>query len=74
MPLGRRLDKLQQDLTVPASALGRSPDHPFYVALNALQSDAQFDKHVEDLCAPLYREGGRPSVPPSVYFRMLFVG
>ena len=59
---------------VPTSALPRSPGHPFYVALNALLSDAQFDNYVEDLCAPLYREGGRPSIPPGVYFRMLFVG
>ena len=42
---------------VPTSALPRSPGHPFYVALNALLSDAQFDNYVEDLCAPLYREG-----------------
>ena len=74
MALGRRRDKFQQELMVPTSALPRSPGHPFYVALNALLSDAQFDKYVEDLCAPLYREGGRPSIPPGVYFRMLFVG
>ena len=59
---------------VPTSALPRSPGHPFYVALNALLSGAKFDKYVEDLCEPLYRDGGRPSIPPGVYFRMLFIG
>src|SRR4029079_13053173 len=32
------------------------------------------DAYVEGLCEPLYRDGGRPSVPPGVFFRMLFVG
>ena len=59
---------------VPTSALPRSPGHPFYVALNKLLGEAKFDAYVEALCEPLYREGGRPSVPPGVFFRMLFVG
>jgi transposase len=52
----------------------RSPGHPFYVALNKLLVEAKFDAYVEGLCEPLYREGGRPGVPPGVFFRMLFVG
>ena len=59
---------------IPTSALPRSPGHPFYVALNGLLAEAKFDAYVEDLCAPLYREGGRPSIPPGVFFRMLFIG
>ncbi len=59
---------------VPTSALPRSPGHPFYAALNKLLAEARFDSYVEDLCAPLYGEGGRPSIPPGVYFRMLFIG
>lgn len=59
---------------VPTSALPRSPGHPFYAALNKLLAEAKFDAYVEDLCEPLYREGGRPSIPPGVYFRMLFIG
>ena len=59
---------------VPTSSLPRSPGHPFYVALNKLLAEAKFDEFVEKLCAPLYSEGGRPSIPPGVYFRMLLVG
>jgi transposase len=74
MALGRRRDRFQQELMVPTSALPRSPGHPFYVALNKLLAEAKFDAYVEDLCAPLYRDGGRPSIPPGVFFRMLFIG
>jgi len=35
---------------------------------------AGFDAKVEALCAPFYKSGGRPSIPPGVYFRMLFIG
>jgi transposase len=59
---------------VPTSALPRSPGHPFYVALNKLLTEAKFDEYVEGLCAPLYKDGGRPSIPPGVFFRMLFIG
>ena len=59
---------------VPTSALPRSPGHPFYAALNKLLAEAKFDAYVEGLCEPLYRDGGRPSIPPGVFFRMLFIG
>ena len=74
MALGKRRRNLQQELMVPTSALPRSPGHPFYVALNHLLTEAGFDTYVEDLCAPLYKESGRPSIPPGVFFRMLFIG
>src|SRR5688572_21465465 len=74
MALGRRRERFQQELMVPTSALPRSPGHPFYVALNKLLAEAKFDEYVEQLCAPLYQDGGRPSIPPGVFFRMLFVG
>lgn len=73
MALGRR-QGVQQELMVPTSALPRSPGHPFYVALNRLLQEAKFDEYVEGLCEPLYKEGGRPSIPPGVFFRMLFIG
>lgn len=59
---------------VPTSALPRSPGHPFYMALNKLLAEAKFDAYVEGLCEPLYRESGHPSIPPGVFFRMLFIG
>jgi len=74
MALGRRREKFQQELMVPTSALPRSPGHPFYVALNKLLAEAKFDEYVEGLCEPHYEDGGRPSIPPGVFFRMLFVG
>lgn len=46
----------------------------FYVALNKLLAEAKFDAYVEGLCEPLCRDGGRPGIPPGVFFRMLFVG
>ncbi len=37
-------------------------------------SEAGFDGFVEELCKPFYADGGRRSIPPGVYFRMLLVG
>lgn len=74
MALGKRRSK-QQELLVPTTSLPRSPGHPFYKKLNELLQAAGFDEHAESLCAPFYAERrGRPSIPPGVYFRMLFVG
>jgi transposase len=73
MALGKRRAK-QQELLVPTTGLPRSPGHPFYSKLNELLAGAKFDHHVESLCEPYYKEGGRPSIPPGAYFRMLLVG
>jgi transposase len=65
----------QPEMWVAASELPRSPGHTFYDKLNRLLAEADFDRRCEELCAPYYAEGtGRPSIPPGVYFRMLFVG
>jgi transposase len=75
MSMGRRQVEQQHDLRVPLSALPRSPGHPFYDQLNRLLAEADFDRHVEDLCQPYYAVGvGRPSLPPGLYFRMLLIG
>jgi transposase len=50
------------------------PGHPFYSKLNAVLAETGFDEFVEKLCAPYYKDGGRPGIPPGVYFRMLFIG
>ena len=74
MALGRREAK-QTGMWVAATELPRSPGHGFYEKLNRLLADAEFDRQVEDLCRPYYDdEVGRPSIPPGVYFRMLFIG
>jgi transposase len=73
--MGRWQAELQADLWVPTIALPRSPGHVFYDKLNQLLAEADFDRYVEDLCQPYYVDGaGRESIPPGVYFRMLFVG
>lgn len=73
MSLGRRQDE-QKPIWVATQELPRSAGHPFYARLEGLLREAEFDRQVEDLCAPHYKDGGRPSIPPGVYFRMLFVG
>jgi transposase len=60
---------------VAAASLPRSPGHVFYEKLNAVLEAGGFDRFVEELCERHYAEDvGRPSIPPGVYFRMLFVG
>jgi transposase len=74
MAMGRRRKK-QADLFIASQDLPSSPGHPFYRKLNMLLGEAGFDSYVEALCQPYYDAAwGRPSVPPGVYFRMLFVG
>lgn len=65
---------MQEELFVASAELRKGPGHPFYTKLNMVLSEAGFDAFVEALCAPHYREGGRPGIPPGVYFRMVFVG
>ena len=73
MALGKR--KPQQDeLFIPTAKLSTGPGHPFYSKLNEVLGKAQFDEYVEQLCAPYYKDGGRPGIPPGVYFRMLLIG
>ena len=74
MALGRRKGK-QESLWIPGKDLPRSAGHPFYVALEKVLVAGDFDRVVEDLCAEHYaKRQGRPSIPPGMYFRMLFVG
>src|SRR5258708_32171455 len=73
MALGKR--KPQQDeLFIPTAKVATGPGHPFYAKLNAVLAEAGFDDFVERLCAKYYKDGGRPGIPPGIYFRMLFVG
>jgi transposase len=76
MSMGKREDK-QQPLWVAARELPRSEGHRFYGKLNELLREAEFDRQVEALCRRFYEAdgtGGRPSIPPGVYFRLLFIG
>jgi transposase len=73
MALGRRKPQ-QSDLFIPTAHLATGPGHPFYTKLNQVLADAGFDTFVEQKCAPYYKQGGRPGIPPGVYFRMLLIG
>ncbi|MBG89608.1 MAG: DDE transposase, partial [Verrucomicrobiales bacterium] len=48
--------------------------HPFYNQLNQVLEEGGFDPFLEELCAPHYKLGGRPGIPPGVCFGMLFIG
>jgi transposase len=76
MSMGRREDR-QTPMWLAGPELARSPGHRFYEKLNDLLREADFDRGVEQLCAPYFEadnKPGRPSIAPGVYFRMLFVG
>jgi transposase len=76
MAMGKRKPR-QESLFVPTDQLAQSPGHPFYQKLNALLDEAGFDRWVEARCQSYYEheeKRGRKSVPPGVYFRMLFIG
>ena len=71
--LGRRGSR-DGSMWIATSELPRSPGHPFYRKLNELLDEAGFDRFVEGACSAHYAKPGRRSIPPGVYFRMLFVG
>ena len=73
MSLGKRKAK-QEELFIPTAKLASGPGHPFYTKLNEVLARAGFDEFVEQLGTPYYKEGGRPGIPPGVYFRMLLIG
>src|SRR5450755_4181264 len=76
MAMGKRGSR-QESLFIATDQLAQSPGHPFYQRLNALLAEAGFDQWVEQRCREYYEQDeprGRKSIPPGVYFRMLFVG
>lgn len=75
MGMGRRKQQVQEEFWIATDSLPDVPQHIFYEKLNALLAEAGFDDFVEKLCEPYYAANvGRGSIPPGVYFRMLFVG
>ena len=75
MAMGESKRERQADLWIAGDALPRTPGHPFYEQLNGVLGERGFDAFVEGACAPYYAEKlGRPSLPPAVYFKMLFIG
>jgi transposase len=75
MSMGRRPTEEQGEFWLPTANLPQSPGHVFYDKLNGLLRQSGFDSYVESLCKQYYADGaGRESIPPGIYFRMLFVG
>lgn len=75
MAMGKRAMEEQGALWIAATDLPRSAGHPFYQQVNLILDAAGFDRFVEERCRPFYAEQvGRPSLPPTVYFRMLLIG
>ena len=78
MAMGQWWDEgVQGELFLTSADFPPSPGHAFYDKLNSLLREAGFDPFVERTCRSFYdngAKGGRPSVAPGVYFRMLFVG
>lgn len=74
MSIGKRKKPKQQPLWIAHNVLASNSGHPFYTKLNRLLDDDGFDTWIEGECTPYFADGGRPSIPPGVYFRMLFVG
>jgi transposase len=75
MAMGRTHKERQETLWVETGALPSTPGHPFYEKVAALLAKHGFEAMVEGECAQYYADGvGRPSVPPVVYFKALFVG
>ena len=73
MALGKRSSK-QPELFFSATQIVAGPGHPFYSKLNDVLHKAGFDGYVEQLCGEYYKKGGRPGIPPGVYFRMVLIG
>jgi transposase len=74
MAIGKKEKIRQNPMWIPHTAVARTPGHPFYKTLNHILDKEHFDEWLEGLCEPYFRRGGRPSIPPGVYFRMLMVG
>jgi transposase len=74
MAIGIKEKTRQKPMWIPHTAVARTPGHPFYKALNQILDKERFDEWLEGLCEPYFRSGGRPSIPPGVYFRMLMIG
>ena len=74
MALGRRRRERQDSFWVSADRLGSGPRNAFYDRLNQLLDEIDFDRKLEQAAKPYYQSAGRKSIPPGVYFRMIFIG
>ena len=74
MAMGKR-KSIEPPLFLTCNDLPQSEGHPFYVMVNRVLAESEFDRYVEGACQKFYADKmGRPSVAPGVYFRMLLIG
>lgn len=64
----------QGEFWIETQNLAKVPGHPFYQRLNKILKERGFNMFASAACEKFYKEGGRPGVPPPVYFRMLMIG
>jgi len=74
MAQGRKKTERQESMWIATSDLPVTAGHPFYSKLNEIFDKHGFDKYVDELAAPFYKEGGRPGIPVGDYFRMMMIG
>lgn len=65
----RKRHPKQDSMWVATQDLPRSAAHPFYVRLNQILEQHDFDGYVEGLCERFYADDGRPGR----YFRVLLI-
>ena len=74
MAMGKR-KSIERPLFLTCNDLPQSEGHPFYVMVNRVLAESEFDRYVEGACQKFYAQTmGRPSVAPGVYFRMMLIG
>jgi transposase len=74
MGQGRKKGDRQESLWISTASIPTTGAHPFYKQLNEVLAKHGFDKYVDDLAAPFYKDGGRPGIPVGDYFRMMMIG
>lgn len=75
MAMGKRKTDRQGEFWIAAGEIPSTPAHPFYRKLNEVLAEHGFDAFVSDRCQRFYAaKMGRPSLPPTVYFRALLIG
>jgi transposase len=74
MAMGKRGEE-QNEMYVSYLELPQAPGHVFYEKLDAALALHCFETFAEERCRKFYAPVmGRPSLPPVVYFKMLFIG
>src|SRR5210317_2063785 len=72
-----RVSEDQQEFWVETRRLPKATASTFYRKLDDTLNDIGFIEGVREICRPAYADaekGGRPSIDPAVYFKMLMIG